>query len=216
MLVHDNFLPHHDLVDQYGFNSFYSLTATISFGGLENTAFIAGDQGQHPWCGVHSLGNLVQESCPGTGEWVNDYILRVAKDHGGLHHTHHGDVLNIEHYQPILANVFHIPCHWEVFTPERAKELLDSNHGILVIGEADCLNPHLYGHMQGFHAFNLTDIKIDEHGNTWFKGLDSNVPHAESWWSSDAVQQSLAKGHEQFGNNMLVTDQMLNWPWKNT
>lgn len=203
----------------HAFSTTYSLphhaADAVRFTGLDHTELIAGTQGQHPWCGVHSLGNLVQMSYPGQGEHINDLILNVAGQHGGLVASDSGLSLDINHYLPMLTEAFHVPAHWETFDPTRVAEFLHQNHGILVVGDAHFLNPIMYPQPNAWHAFNLTDISIDNNGMTWFKGLDSNVASNEVWWSADAVQKALDRGCEAYnGRNMLVTDNPVAWPWK--
>lgn len=116
----------------------------------------------------------------------------------------------------MLSQAFHTPCRWESFTPDHAADLLRDNRGLLVVGDAHQLDPALYGKPDAWHAFNLTDCRTGADGQTWFKGLDSNVAGQEKWWPAEAVRRALERGREQFGSNMLVTDGPVEWPWKNT
>lgn len=201
------------------FGSTYSVSEhadTVRFTGLDHTELIAASQGNQPWCGVHGLGNLVQMNYPGVGEQVNDFILNTAGSHGGLVPVEGGMTVAIAHYQSLLSQIFHIPSHWETFNPLRITELLQNNHGILAVGEGHSLNPNVYLQPNVLHAFNLTDIKVDSNGLTWFKGLDSNMPGQEVWWPADAVQKAVARGCDLYGCNLLVTDQPVAWPWKHS
>jgi hypothetical protein len=200
------------------FGTTYSLSHhaanALHFSGLDHTELIAGFQGNQPWCGVHSLGNLVQMCYPGTNEHINDFILNMAGSHGGLVPVPSGMTLNMAHFQPMLEQVFHIPAHWEALDTARIAELLHQNHGILVTGDAHYLDPSMYPNSNAWHAFNLTDVRVDNNGTTWFKGLDSNVPGQEKWWPSDAVKKALDRALHYYGKNGLVTDNVVAWPWK--
>ncbi len=216
--VQDVVDDHASLGLQHGFGDSYvappqaPLSGPLKFSGLEHTELIAGDQGNQPWCGVHAVGNLVQMANPGVGEEINQHILTVAQQVGGLREVSSGLALDIAHFQPLLEQVYRLPCHWDVFSVDHAAQLLQSNHGVLVGGDLHELNPDFPP--RSWHALNLTDYKVDAQGQAWFKGLDSQQRNREVWWAADRMTRFLDRARECFGRNFLVTDQPVPWPYR--
>jgi hypothetical protein len=203
------------MADRWGWSTSYRLARTgpqPRFSGQARTAAVAGSQEKHPWCGVHSLGNLVQFSFPGCGEEVNAFIVTVAGAAGGMRQEAGGPTLSQLHFEPLLEQVFHVPATWAVYDRGRMIQHLNANQGVLAVVNAAGLNPARY--LPAWHAVNLTDLRRDGAGIVWYKGLDSNEPGMECWWPLEYVETALGDAHQEFGVNVLVTDGPVRWPYR--
>ena len=180
------------------------------FTGLAGTQTIAGLQ-VGPECGIHAVGNMIQLDNPGIGEGINDAIRNAEWAHGGLVASVDGLRLDTAHYEHIVEGYYNIPVHWERFDPLRIDAFLGSDHGILVVGDAQYLLPG--AGPQSWHAFNIVDRVTDTAGRNMYACLDSNAPGKVVLWPVENVHAAV-NSFPINGANALITDRPVRWPHK--
>ncbi len=177
----------------------------VSFGGFAGVESIA-DVQSGPTCGFEAVENLVQLDNQNVSNSFSDWLQQGEAYDGGV--TQEG-ALNPQHYQHILSSN-NIPSHWDTFSHDSIANAVNSDQGVLAIGNAHDLNPSLYPNPEGSHAFVITDTITDDFGNiTHYKGVDSNIGGSESIWPAQNIENAL--NNSGYSQSLLITDRPLNW-----
>ena len=82
----------------------------------------------------------------------------------------------------------HTPAQWYKYKLEDIKEALTRHYEVVVVGDPYYLDSHFYPD-HGFHGINLTEVVVDEHGDTkYFKGIDPNFGYQEQVWTPQQIE----------------------------
>jgi hypothetical protein len=170
-----------------------SISPDIRFQGAANVGDRA-DKQQGPTCGFEAIENIVQLFLETGDELSSTHLLPLAQQHGVASLGEDGHRLALPGYH-LLLQQFNIPARWYPF--DHAGVIipaLSQNRVVLVVGEANSLNPAMYPWRDRSHAFVLTNYCVDaaETHVLGYVGLDSNVAGQEIVWPLQTIAAAAA------------------------
>jgi hypothetical protein len=200
----------------------------IAFKGFTHIEPIA-DKQTGPTCGFEAIENIIQLFYKDTPNnlsetdllpWAKTHQVQVGNDKQELavdvseHPERPAYVLNHLGYIPILAKYGISAQRYEFNHLQVIIPALQQNKGILLIGDAHCLNPAAY-RPNSYHAFILTNYFVDESETNilGYVGIDSNFANKETSWYCQNVEDAAAVAAQRITKlPVLITDMPGNWP----
>ncbi len=186
----------------------------IAFKGFANVEPIA-DRQIGPTCGFEAIENIIQLFKNTSNTLTENDLQPRACRYGFAIKGTSGYSLDIAGYVPILAD-YGISARWYPFDHLRVViPALQENRGVLLIGDAHCLNPQAYHGPESWHAFLITNYYTDETQIyvLGYIGIDSNFSYQQTPWSYQNVEAAVTHAAQRIMScPVLITDTPGNWP----